>query len=377
MIIYGAIIISLITPLILYAYFKAYTTWWEYLVPILASVLFVYIAKATIEVGMISSSEYIGAVVQKAVYFEDWDEYIEKTCTRQEIDGEDTLEVEYDCSYVKYHPEEYHVFTNLGEDKQVSESIYQDLVYRFGNKKPVDLHRDFHQIDGDSYEAIWDGSVQTAEPFTRIGSYENRIKGADQSVFNFAEIDTADFRHYNLKNYPLLYDYYRMDAFIDYPYKDSRYVQANELLGYYNGILGHTKQAHIFFLFFYNQPIDAAFKQEALWCGGNKNEFIVCVGLDKSEKVKWCKVISWTESEKLKVDVKNYVQDQKQFDPLKTVEYVAAEVEKQFVRRQFAEFNYLTIEPPLSAVITVLFLTIALNIGLVFWIYKNKYKDEK
>ena len=60
-----------------------------------------------------NDTEYLGYYITKASYYEPWNEYIHRTCTREVYDGRDSdgnpkyRTEHYDCSYVEYHHAEY------------------------------------------------------------------------------------------------------------------------------------------------------------------------------------------------------------------------------------------------------------------------------
>jgi hypothetical protein len=192
-------------------------------------------------------------------------------------------------------------------------------------------------------------------------------------VFNFSDVSKEDVKKYSLKEYPEIYTYYKMQSVIGDSSEDA--LLADKKFCYINGLLGHKKEVRIFVLVFKDQPVEAGLYQEWYWSGANMNEFVICIGVDKERNVKWCKPFSWTRSETLKAEVKNFVQSQTKLNLSAVADFTQKQVDKGFVRRSFKEFNYLTVEPPMWAVILTYLLTIAINIGLSYWIIINKYED--
>ena len=61
-----------------------------------------------------------------------------------------------------------------------------------------------------------------------------------------------------------------------------------------NAFCGHDNQIHVFVLLFKaSEGIEIAYRQRSYWKGFNKNEFVVCLGMD-GNSVKWCQPMSWT-----------------------------------------------------------------------------------
>jgi hypothetical protein len=376
MIIYGALFIPLIVAFILYKYFSHKTVWWEFFFPLVASLIFTFSMKLTIEAVQVLSKEYWGSIVERVEYYEDWNEWITQTCTHScccDSKGENCRTETYDCSYCLYHPAIWQIVTTTGEKVGISQSEYANIKRKLGNEQFVELGRNYYTDDGDKYYSQWQGDSVTAILVTTLHHYENRVKAADQSVFNFSDVSKEDVKKYSLKEYPEIYTYYKMQSVIGDSSEDA--LLADKKFCYINGLLGHKKEVRIFVLVFKDQPVEAGLYQEWYWSGANMNEFVICIGVDKERNVKWCKPISWTRSETLKAEVKNFVQSQTKLNLSAVADFTQKQVDKGFVRRSFKEFNYLTVEPPMWAVILTYLLTIAINIGLSYWIIINKYED--
>jgi hypothetical protein len=367
MFIYVSLIIPIVFAVFLYLKYKHEVTWWELIIPFAASLLFTFLSKLLIDHTTITFDEYHGSIVSRAEYYEPWNEYIKRTCTSRV--GKTT--VVYDCSYVQYHPAEYYAVTSTGERIEIPEQEYQRLKRIFHNVQFKELGRSYHTQDGDLYFSSWTGGDQNAIAATTTHTYQNKVKVADQSLFHFRQVDTAKIRLYGLFDYPEIHDYYRQDCLLGDSTNDTK--RANHMLSLANGYLGQKKKVHAFVLVFKDQPMEAAFYQESYWQGGNMNEFIVCIGIDKNRNVKWSKVISWTTNELLKIRVRDYVQNQSKLKLTDIVRFTQKEIENAFIRRDEHEFDYLSVEPPLWATILTFVLTIAINFGISFWIVNNEH----
>jgi hypothetical protein len=113
--------------------------------------------------------------------------------------------------------------------------------------------------------------------------------------------------------------------------------------------------------------------QEAYWKGGNKNEFILCVGV-KDKYIQWTKVISWTDREQLKVRVARKVKEMDTLSMPNVINYVAGEVRDGFVKKDFRQFDYLTVEPTETACIVALIISLLLTIGLMIFSVEDEYE---
>lgn len=375
MVIYFALLIPVLVAAFLYYKYEHRTLWWEFLIPFAASVLLVIGSKVAGEHMFAQSREYWTSMVKSVTYYESWNEYIHRTCTRTVSCGKNCTRTEtYDCSYVDHHPEKWILETTNGEIIGIGEKQYEELRYKFGNSYFIDMNRNYHSIDGDAYTSVWDGDSLKFATAVTSHTYENRVKASNNSIFNFRKIKKGDLERYGVFEYPRIYDYYKSIFVIGDTTIDSQI--ANTKIQYFNGKYGQEKQIVVYILVFKDQPVDAGFVQEAHWVGGNKNEFVLCVGINSNTReIKWAKTISWTPNEKLKVDVKSFALSQDTLNLSAIADFIYKEVPENYVRREFKEFSYLTVEPPIHFIILTFVLVLALNIGISYWIINNEHYD--
>lgn len=273
-------------------------------------------------------------------YYEPWDEYIHKTCSRshERCSGSGnnrsctTYYTYYDCSYVDRHPAKWE-----SDHGSVDESMYLTAVSLWGNKKFIDMNRRYHSYDGDAYTTVMpDSANQPFSPrvlgFSTQGSYENKVVFS-KSVFKFKEVTLEDAKAYGLYEWG------------ESPLMGVSDKYADMILRNTNYLYGASRQMSLRVLVFRNKGIESAFWQESYWNGGNKNEFNVCIGVDADNNISWVKVISWTTNEVLKLEVRDAILDMKTFQIHTIARYLAKYVPPRFVRREFKEFDYLP-DPP-------------------------------
>jgi len=375
MIIWLAMLIPVITAGILYKKYQHKTLWWEFLIPVIVSVLLIACSKALIEHAQTRDTEFWGGVMQRAEYYEAWDEEVPCThqnpCTCSNKDGSCTSFHGYQHAYdVDYHSPYWQIIDSNNITVAINEQRFEALARHFGNRIFHDMHRDYHSNDGDMYRATWDRKEETLVPVTTAHSYENRVAISD-SVFNFPEVNPQDF---GLFEYPEITNFYHCDSI--HGSGDQTQGIANTKLNRWNAQIGASSQVRMLVLVFENLPIQAGFDQESYWKGGNKNEFVVTVGVDDAKKIQWCHVFSWTEVETLKVNVREHVMDQGNLNLEELVNWMAPQVQQHFIRKPFADFDYLTIEPPAWAILLVFFIVAAVNGGLSWWIVCSQHQEE-
>jgi len=379
MIIWFAFAIPIIVILVQLVLFRRRVVWWEFLLQFFIPVIIILICKLTVELTQARDTEYWGGWATTAQYYEYWDEYIYQTCTREyacgtDANGNTTYCTEtYDCSYVDYHYAYWQIYDSNGLTRQISEGQYNKLVRQFGaTPEFVDMKRDYHWTDGNMYQIFWDGNPATLEPVITKHSYENKV-AVSKSVFNFEDVDEETAAKYELYEYPDIYNVYELPIILGNG--GPTHTKAEKRFQYLNATLGAKKQVRFWVCMFMNQPLEAGFFQENYWKGGNKNEFILTIGVDKNYNVQWCHPFSWSEVEILKVEAREYVAPQKMLDLVDIADWLGPKIDAQFIRKPFAEFDYLTVEPSTTAVVITYLLTI-ISSGLICWIVVANYHTE-
>jgi hypothetical protein len=343
---------------------------WEGLVMMVVPLFLIGGAKACSEHSQTAATEYWGGYVTTAEYYEDWDERV--SCRHPISCIHPTYSVDsngrpYQSGYahsndghyhsydVDYHPEEWEVHTSVKESRSISKLSFEGLAKQFSSRDFVNLHRSYHSKNGNKYVATWKGEAETLEPVTVSRSYENRVQ-ASQSVFNFKTVDPKD---YGLYKHPPVSGFSQQVT-----HGPSATALAEKKFQYLNATLGAPKQVRLYVLVFQNQPIQAAMEQEAFWKRGNKNEFVTCIGVDKDLEVQWSHVFSWSEIEELKIEARNQVMGMKKLDLVAYADWLGPMIEKKWVRKNFDDFSYLTVEPTTSAVIWTFLLTLLVTAAI-------------
>ena len=374
MVIYLALAIPIITAIVLLIWFKHRTTIWEFGIPFGVSLIFIIIFKLVIETSLTSDTEYWGGWVVKTQYYEDWNEYIHKICTETYACGTDSkghtryCTRTYDCSYVDYHPPYWRIIESNGFKLRINKEHYAYLKQKFGTKEIfIDLHRDYYTDDGDLYEVHWGNTEETLVPVTTAHTYENRVQ-ASMSTFNYYEVDPKKDK---LFEYPRSNGLYYMPAILG-PGGPTKKA-AERKLQLLNAKLGRAKQVRVMVLIFVDKPRDVGHDQENYWVGGNKNEFIITIGVDKEYNIQWCHPFSWTKAELLKVETRSFVEEQEKLDLVALADWLYPKIKADFIRLPFANFSYLTVEPPLWAILVTFIVTLLVNVGVSLWVILNRH----
>lgn len=335
-------------------------------------ILLLVLSQRLLHSHLVRDLEYWGGFVRVAEYYEPWNERVSCShtieCRHLDEDGEpihtdDGKEHAYD---VDDHPAYWEIIDSNNLTVTIDRYTYERLARKFGPGKFVDLHRDYHNLDGDKYVITGSAEPDQLEAVTTEHSYENRIL-ASRSVYRYEEVEPAD---YGLFDYPKITGFYQCPALLGVEDR-----QASRALDSWNARLGPPKQLRLMVLVFVDKPREAALEQEAYWQGGNKNEFVVCVGVDAQRRPQWSHVFSWTEVEELKLEARDRVMQQpdEPLDLVALIDWLGQNVGERFVRKSFSDFAHLAVEPPLWAILLIHALLFGFSLAWLAWSVLNQY----
>lgn len=372
-----SLVIPTILTIYLFVFHRKALKWWEPVTLYIATLIFIGIAIIAVEGVQTTDTEYWGNFVNKACYYERWNEeeiYYEDCNCRKVKSGDSYYEECDQCRRTRTidHPEYWEAVMDSGQTFLISEVKFNELIKRWKNKKFKDMHRDYDTKDGDCYFTTWGGKRETAEVAITTHRYTNKVQASD-SVFNYPEITDEEAVGYGLIQYPRVKNNWCPTVIGVKDLKDKAKIE--KTFDYLQAKLGPTRQLRVWVLLYKNKPRNIAKEQEAYWKGGNKNEFIFCIGIDKENKVKWCDIISWTEIQDIKVEARKTIENMDKLDLYKVAEFVEGPLNKKWKRKEFADFDYLRVTPPLWSVLTVFALTLLINIIVGIWVVKNNYTD--
>lgn len=334
-------LLPIITIIILFIYYKKKIHLVEYLILFFVPLLLIVLMKLIFTRSV--DSEIWGEYIKQVRYYEDWNEYIHRTCTNTYTDANgNTQTTTYDCSYVQYHGEYYEAISNTGNEYYISKNKYEFYKRLWKNSKFQDMKRNYHSNDGDMYYSNWDNIMDNMFVYFTEHYYENKVIESN-SIFKFEEIDTSFYK--DIYEYPELIDN-KIDAYLyDKSLISNEILLANESLIKWNAFLGAQLEIRMMVLIWKNKIDDYAWAQRNFWQNGNKNELIVCISIDDNMKIQWADIISWTEVEELKIQLRSDIYDLEYLDYSKLNELIKNKSVELWKRKEFKDFNYLTVEP--------------------------------
>jgi hypothetical protein len=376
----------LLIPLIgsIYVFFnnRESVTRTEALIPFIVCFIAIAFVKLIVEKTQVDDTEYLGANLVEARYYEYWETYVHRTCSRTVSCGKNcTTVIYYDCSYCDENPEYWEVIDSEGNRYHVSGEYYNFLIKKWKAKPQfVELNRSIDNTmtcgkDGDMYRIFWNKDPMTSESSTWDNTYENRIKAANSS-FDFVKVTEEDKVKYGIFEYPEINGIKQTTSLglekAQWLGKD-KIAEFHQISDYLNGYLGPMKQARIYFLFFVDKPPMASNFQQAYWQGGNGNEVVVCIGLSKgSDQIKWVRPFSWSTNRKIIPEIREDIMGSPKFDPQGIRRIVFKDVLQYYRRRDFKEFSYVTVDPPTWSYVLVFILTSIITVLVCKFIIDNE-----
>lgn len=398
MVIWFAMFIPFIGSILAYLIWKHKFVWWEFLLPMFGSAIFILITKFGVESALLHDTEYRGGIIVEARYYEYWETWVSKTCSEQYACGTYTTGSGssrtthtryctryYDCSYCDRNSAYWEVYDNQGHSWYITEKEYHRLMLQWkATPEFVELNRSIRNHgscgqDGDMYRIRWNKDMLTSEASTWTTSYENHVQ-VSKSNFGLRDVTKKEIEKYSLYDYPKVSDYKQINilgldsmTFLDQARKNG----ANKMFEYFNGYYGPTRKIRVYVLLFNNKPVETGIKQRNYWNGGNKNEVVICIDVDKKTgKINWVYPFTWGENKRISVDLREDISNLKTLD-FTSVYHIVDNSTKDFVYRDFTKFNYLAVDPPTWEVWFVYLFTLGITISALYYGYSNEFEGEE
>ena len=366
-------LIPIVTAGILAFKFREKTALWEYAVVLVPSLLLFFALKYSFVYISSLDKEYLSDLVSKITYYEDWDETVMVTHTRTVSCGKGKTRTEtYVVPERRYHPKRYVYETVTGETNDVSEDEYKLICYKL-NMPAVfkDMHRSYRSKDGDAYITSWNRTRENSYPVTWTHLYQNKVKASSYSIFKYGNMSEEEIKENKLFDYPEIKNN-DQNPILGFNATDTDI----DAVRYLNGYRGPKNQIHVFILCFNNPSLEVAEMQKAYWQGGNKNEFVVCLGV-KNNTVIWCNPFSWSDEPMLEVKTRDYFIKHPDINFKDYAEWLDTQIDKNWHRKEFNDFNYLNIELSIGWYIAILIIILCYNVGISYWVITNEFTLDK
>jgi len=352
--------------------------WWE--IPLIWAVcaLAILICNFTIKRTLGYDDEFIGFNGVDAYYDEPYS--LNEICSSTYScgpKGESICVRHYPC--IKHYGNKSFLIDQKGNKRQIGNDWFNGITSRWSNKTFVELNREKTQNvheDGDRWTTKWPGDWQTSVPIALEQSYENRINNS--SSITFRPVTEKDKLALKLFDYPKIGGQFNLKTVLDNSGKHWR--APDEYFQYLNGIIGPNRLCHMWVLIFRNPDRSVALWQKDYWKNGNKNELVMCIGVDKSDNVVWGEVFGWTEVDALKIDIRDFIEQKMvKLDDNSLIslgDFCNSEVMKRYVKPDFRKFAHLSIEPSMTIkIITAIIITL-ICAGACLFVILNEFESD-
>ena len=384
------IFIPIIAVGLLYWKFTKRVAWWEGSTLLVVSALLILGLKSCGEHSQTRDVERYQDYVVKVEHYHYWNEWISQTCSETcccDKNGNNCTTTTYDCSYEEDYSPYTIVYTSTGKTFKYYEGyrpngrggepiVFNRLTKKFATtSREYTNHRSMISTNygkgfwGEVDVIKWKGQTERIEYATWEHTYENRVQ-VSSSIEKFPTVDTSDIKRYGLYEYPKIYNSYKSNAILGENNSLDEYV--NQL----NSLVGASKQLKVFYLIYKNQPMEAGFEQQNYWGGGNKNEVNICIGINDKREIEWAYVFSWSKVEIFKIEIRNNIVEAKHLSTKNfksIINYSHKNIVNNYIRREFSEFDFLSVESPTWAYVTALIVILLITIGGSIFIVTNDH----
>lgn len=305
-------------------------------------------------------TEYLSGYVVETEHHFAWTERVEYT--ESHTDSKGNVHTERKVRYV-HHPDEYFWILNTGKNYPVSAGSFHELCRRWGTGTTYIAVYHPNCVSGGGGECCrWDGDEYNTHTATYTQRYKNPVQDSS-SIFRGSLISKKKAKELGLMAYPKIRHLEQEVVLVsDGLEKPADWENANFELQHLNAFEGSTHEIHAFILLFpADKGPEIALKQRDYWEGLNKNEFVVCLGVNEG-KVVWCMPMSWMDAPTLESNTKAYFREHESLDLLSFVSWLRSNL-YSWKRKEFKDFSYLGIH--LSPKKTVLFVIISIVLSVL------------
>lgn len=331
--------------------------WYVYLVMLLTAEALVYWAMYR----ALRVREYLSGYATEALHHEAWTERVVHHHTYTDSQG--NVKTKTVVSYV-HHPDRWFVLLNTGEQIDISEESYSDIVELWNTTEEwIDVYHVNCVSGGGGQAIVFDDEYNHLVTATYEGLYLNYVRGSN-SIFRYEPLSRIEASRLGLVPYPPIGDdVLDVDAILLSPKLSGVHIDSRdqEHIQRINAYYGSEAEIHIFVLLFNaSDGISIALKQRQFWHGGNKNELVVCLGIEQStdaatpHHVAWCKAFSWCDAPQLDNATESYFLEHRNLD----FEAYAAWLRQNISlwrRKEFSDFKYIgkRLSPRRAVMVTI------------------------
>jgi len=125
-------------------------------------------------------------------------------------------------------------------------------------------------------------------------------------------------------------------------------------------------------LFFYNKSRSIVKEQQSYWLGGNKNEMILCFGVDSvSKKLQWTDAFSWSDKPSFEVNFRSFYTSKDRVNLYELSDWAQNAIPQYWKRKEFKDFDYIEINLTGNQMMWLFIIIMIVNIGISIFVVLN------
>lgn len=335
--------------------------WWEWIVgcfiALLTSALIHFITFTTLTSDIKKISGIVNSVHHTPRWVAQWTE------TQMYTDSEGNTQTRTVTKRAT-HQARWWVETTIGK-YFIERNEYERLKTNFGQESSrLGVRRNYYSGDRNDYYLV--NSNNWREPIHDVVRWSNRIK-ASNTAFSFPQVPS----NVNLFDYPKHNNLFRSNRLMGEARAFISLVELDRL----NGTLFPSKKINIILIGFSDKESqEIATFQESKWIGGKQNDLVICFGVNSEGKASWAYVFGWSESELAKRNIETiFLTNTIDNDILGSVRQ---EIMSNYQNRDWSDFDYIAISPPLSSFVWLIVVMIITQSIFWVWCHHNDIHEE-
>lgn len=360
-------------------------TWKEFIALEIVMIILIAVGLFSARSNSMSDIEIWNGWIKNAEFYEEWWERVscrhEIPCSHRDKDGNrrhsnDGHYHRYDVDYV---PPYWKFITSNEEEMKIDASYFEFLTGVFRNKRYVEIYRSSKDHgNGNKYVTEYIAGQSEFIPTSTEHEFKNYIKANPNTILR--RIGQGNKFDNLIPPYPRVKNKIECDRFLTMGLNVSNAVNWNKKLAEINGRLGRKKQVNITTIVVNTPDSSYVHSLEEKWLGGKKNDFVIIIGCTQYPNIGWVRMMSWSQSEDLKVELRDAIMDvgslEKRDEILQEIE---TQINQKFVRRKMADFAYLMAgwQPPAGTLLWLFVVGFVMSIGSTIYFYvADPFGDE-
>ncbi len=336
--------------------FPGQLCWWELALTLAVCVVSIAVSRAVLTLGIEADREALVEYAVRASYEKEHTSYAPSISVGPK--GSVTTSMHSVTCSAKYR-----VYGARGAEVDIDSFTYRRLEGEWKN--------------GSQREAMnttsWPGTPETARFVVTNHDYLNPLR-LSRKAYGFPHVTSKIIESYQLHPYPA--NESKFASAMIRGTTGRRVTNRDEAefkLKHLNATKGREQNFHAWILLFPGQRPDAAWYQEALWEGGKRNEFVVCLGIDAFDQIMWSKAFSWTPDQTLVTRFENWAEPGMQLNLVEVVDELDTILSESWRPRDFAAAP-LEVELPYWGIFLVGFVTTMTGLGVLGYATKNEFR---